>query len=147
MTPLAGITTLRAVLCSCAGPAVSGVGVQLVSALQHLTGYTEQLKDASREAKAAAEAAVAAAEDAVAQKHAAQAAAEDAVAQKQDLSAQLRELKECYRELQDAYVELQQKHGTLTVSSRHVACFVQSLSESQGGQRAHAHVSCQGKAG
>lgn len=90
--------------CCCvapAGPAVSGVGVELVSALQHLTGHTEQLKEASREARAAAEAAEAAAADAVAQRRAA--------------TAQVQELEEVYRELQDAYLELQQKHGTLKV--------------------------------
>lgn len=77
------------------GPAVSGVGVELVSALQHLAGHTQQLQAASREAKSAAEAAAAAAEAAAAGKAAAAA----------DL-----------QELQEAYGELQQQHGHLTVS-------------------------------
>lgn len=63
-------------------------GHELLSALEHLTGHTETLREASREAKAAAAA---------------------AAAEKQDVSAQL-------QELQDAYKELQTQHGELSVS-------------------------------
>lgn len=74
---------------------MSGVNSELVSALQHLTGHTVQLKEASREAKAAAEAAAEAA-----------AAAES---EKLDVAGQLQDLEEAYK-------ELQQKHGQLSVS-------------------------------
>lgn len=75
-----------------------------MSALQHLTGHTEQLKEASREAKAAAEAAAEAAAAAEAEKH--------------DVAGQLQDLEE-------AYQELQQKHGKLSVSDTpHCCCFL-----------------------
>jgi len=74
-----------------AGSAISTTsltGHELLSALEHLTGHTETLREASREAKAAAAA---------------------AAAEKQDVSAQL-------QELQQAYKDLQTQHGELTVS-------------------------------